>query len=345
MPASIGLSFALLKEGSPMSVKFKDYYEVLGVDRKASQDQIKRAYRKLAQKYHPDVNKTPEAERKIKEINEAYEVLKDPDKREKYDQFGADYKNGQEFRPPPGFEGFNFEFGGPEGGFRMGSGGGGFSDFFEMLFGQARRGGRGAGGGSPFDEAMHGARQRRAGPRKGPDATAEVTVTLEDVYHGSSREIALQVDGQVRRLNVKIPPGVTDGSVIRLAGQGGHGQAGGEAGDLLLTVRIAAHPRYEVTGSDLTCDLKLAPWEAALGEKIDVPTLDGDVTLTIPPGAQSGQKLRLRHRGLPKRGQHGDGQRGDLYVRLMIVVPKTLSDEERKLFEKLKQVSPFNPRA
>lgn len=360
-----------------MSVKYQDYYKTLGVSRSATQEEIHRAYRKLARQYHPDVNKEAGAEKQFKQVSEAYEVLKDPEKRKRYDELGADWKSGQEFRPPPGWGDVKFDFGGVggggakrgrTGGFKME--GGNFSDFFDILFG---RRGAGPGSGSPgsggpgggaggfggfegFDEfarraggpqARGGSRQ--AGPHKGRSHEAELTISLEEAYHGGSREITLQGVGpdgqpsaQPRKFNVKIPPGVTDGSTIRLAGQGDPSPTGGKAGDLLLRIKLAKHPRYTVDGHDLSTELRLSPWEAALGAKVDVPTLDGPVTLTIPPGAQSGQKLRLRDKGMPTGKREGD--RGDLFVRLAIAVPKELSDEERDLFEKLKATSQFDPR-
>ncbi len=310
-----------------MSLKFQDYYETLGVAKTATQDEIQRAYRKLAKQHHPDTNKSPDAEKKIKQINEAYEVLKDPDKRQQYDELGADYKNGQEFRPPPGFDGFGRGSAGGAGGFRMESGD--FSDFFEAFFGQQKRG--------------FGDNQRAARPARGEDVQTQISISVEDAYHGSQREIALQTgDGQRKTLTVKIPPGAGDGSVIRLAGQGGPGVHGGAAGDLLLKVRVAPHPRFEIDGQNLTCDVKIAPWEAALGAKVDLPLFGENVSLTIPAGAQSGQKLRLRGKGLPAKGRTGEP--GDLYARLLIAVPRALTDEERELLEKWKAITTFDPR-
>lgn len=313
-----------------MSVKFQDYYETLGVAKTASQDEIQRAYRKLAKQHHPDTNKSPDAEKKIKQINEAYEVLKDPEKREQYDQLGANYKSGQDFRPPPGYENMG-GFGGPGGGGGFKMEGGGFSDFFEQIFGQQKRGFGGRGG------------QRKAQPTQGEDVEAQITISVEDAYHGSQREVALQTDeGEHKTLKVKVPPGAGDGAVIRLAGQGSPGMHGGPAGDLLLKIRIAPHPRFEVDGQNLACDVKIAPWEAALGAKVDMPLFGDTVTLTIPPGAQSSQKMRLRGKGLPARSKTGEA--GDLFVRLLIAVPKKLTDEERDLLEKWKAITTFDPR-
>ena len=334
-----------------MSVKYQDYYETLGVTRSASQDEIQRAYRKLARQYHPDVNKNPEADQKFKQIGEAYEVLKDPEKRKKYDALGANWKAGQQFKPPPGFENIRFEFGGREGGgFEFSSDG--FSDFFEMFFG------RGAAGGGFQSARTRGFRTGTSGrtsggasgetfggrPQKGQTIESEVEISLEDAYHGTSRQITLRDPeaGTSKKLEVKIPKGTTSGSKIRLAGQGGQGLAGGPAGDLILHLRIEPHPRFEVHGHNLHHTLAIAPWEAALGAKVPVPTLEGDVTMTIPPGASSGQKLRLRGKGLPNRAH--DEERGDLLVHLKIVVPHELTEDEERLFKELAKVSKFEPR-
>lgn len=337
-----------------MSVKYHDYYKTLGVARDASQDEIKRAYRKLAREYHPDVNKDPEAERKFREVSEAYEVLGDEDKRKKYDRLGANWKSGQDFTPPSGWEGFG-GFGGGAGrgrttriNFEDLQGHGGFSDFFEAIFG-----GGGGFGGMGGMGAGAGRASTRAAPRARPGETVEgsLTISLEDAYHGATRSVSLQTStptagGQVERatkkLDVRIPPGTTDGSTIRLKGQGGAGVGGGPAGDVLLKINIAPHARYRVDDHDLIATVPLAPWEAALGARVDVPTMEGEVTLTIPAGSQSGQRLRLRGKGLPKRGDKKE--RGDLYAELRIVVPKTLTEQERALYERLRDESEFRPR-
>lgn len=324
-----------------MAVKFKDYYAVLGVPRNASADEIKRAYRKLARKYHPDVNKDAEAEDRFKEASEAYEVLGDPENRKKYDELGANWKAGDEFKPPPGWEDVHFEF-------RQRPGGtdvpfedlGGFSDFFETLFGMGG-GGRGGGGFSG----------RRPVVRRGVDQEADVTISLEEAYHGAKKQISLQdarLDGQGRvqretkTYNVNIPAGTTPGSRIRMGGQGGQGEGGGQAGDLYLRVHIAPHPRFRVQGKHVHTDLPLAPWEAALGAKVEVPTPGGPAAVTIPPGTQSGRKLRLRGKGLPGRG----GQTaGDVIAETVIRVPERLSDAERKLYEQLRDASRTSPRS
>lgn len=323
-----------------MAVTFQDYYQTLGVNRTASQDEIRRAYRKLARKYHPDVNKAKDAEEKFKQANEAYEVLKDPEKRKLYDKLGANWKAGQEFRPPPGWEDVRFEFGGAPGAEEFDPGGG-FSDFFEMLFGGRRATVRGGGAG--------GRAAKAAWSMPGQDHEAEITVRLEDSYYGATRTITLQgqeVDEQGRlrptshTYEVHIPAGVTDGSRIRLAGKGGPGIGGGSPGDLFLKVRIEPHPRFRVDGYDLQVSVPVTPWEAALGATVEVPVIEGTANLKIPPGIQSGQKLRLRGKGLPRR----DDGRGDLFAVVKIVVPKTLTERERELFAEMARVSGFNPR-
>jgi curved DNA-binding protein len=317
-----------------MAVGFRDYYETLGVPRDASEEDIRRAYRKLARENHPDVNKDPGAEDRFKEISEAYEVLRDPEKRERYDRFGANWRQGQDvsgaegFRgggggggAGQGFEGFDgvqFDFGG--GGFG-GAGDGEFSDFFEQLFGGRGRRGRGTRGGG-FDG--FGSR--------GSDTEAVLELSLEEAARGGPRKITL---GDGRDYEVTIPPGVRDGQRIRLAGEGGRGAGGGPAGDLLLRIRLRPHPRFRVEGSDLHTDVPVAPWEAALGARVEVPTLTGSAKVSVPPGSSCGRRLRLRGEGL------GDG---DLYARVKIVVPKKLSSEERELFERLAETSDFDPR-
>ncbi|HWP42922.1 MAG TPA: DnaJ C-terminal domain-containing protein [Blastocatellia bacterium] len=334
-----------------MGVKFRDYYEVLGVSRSASDDEIKKAYRRLARKHHPDVNPGDKtAEEKFKEINEAYAVLSDPEKRSRYDQLGANWKEGTEFTPPPGWEGAQFDFGDLFGG---GRGPTGFSDFFESLFG-----------------GMRGARTGRAGTgfaMRGRDVEAEISLTLEDAHRGGTRTITLPLNetcrecggsgmkgdqvcsacrgaGLVRRektLDVTIPAGVRDGSIIRLAGQGEPGAGNAPPGDLYLRVRLLPHPLFKPVGDDdLQIELPVSPWEAALGAKVTVPTLDGTVEMTIPPGTQGGRRLRLRGQGLNRRG----GGRGDLYAKLRIVIPSKLTPREKELFEMLAKESRFDAR-
>jgi curved DNA-binding protein len=327
-------------------MQFVDYYEVLGVQRSATQDDIKKAYRKLSKKFHPDINKQKGAKEKFQQVNEAYEVLRDPDKRKRYDTLGSGFAGGQDFRAPPGWGGVEFNFGGT----RPGNVPSGFSDFFEAFFGAGVGGAGGAAGGgrrprSPFNDPFQEPSRRR-----GEDQEAELTITLEDAYHGGTKSITLQqtvmgTDGgrriEERSFQVKIPPGTTDGTKMRLAGQGGKGRNGGEAGDLLLKVSLAEHPRFTVNEHDLTAVLNIAPWEAVFGAKIPFVTLDGEVQLKIPPGSQAGQKLRLKDKGLPKKG----GERGNLTVELRVVVPTAATDEEKKLLEDWQKLSRFNPRA
>lgn len=310
-------------------MEYKDYYQIMGVKRDATQEEIKRAYRKLARKYHPDVSKERNAEAKFKELGEAHEVLKDPKKRAAYDQLGSQWKAGQEFRPPPNWQG-GFEFHDFGGGADMG----GFSDFFETLFGGAAR--------------RPGARSSREFRRRGEDHHARVVVELADSYRGATRSITLQVPqvderGRVgtrpRTLSVKIPQGIRQGQQIRLAGQGGAGFGGGEAGDLYLEVEFSPHGRYRVDGADVYLDLPVAPWEAALGATVEVPTPAGAVELKVPPNSQSGKKLRLKGRGIPAKPP------GDLYVVLQVVLPPADSERQRRAWEQMQREFAFNPRA
>jgi len=308
-----------------MSVQYKDYYQSLGVPRTASADEIKKSFRKLAREFHPDVAKDKKkAEEKFKEINEAYEVLGDADKRKKYDELGANWKSGAEFRPPPGAGGFG---GGPQfhragrGGAEFEFGGTGFSDFFEQMFGSRMRGG-GFGGHAGFaDEEM-------AEPSR--DIEGDILVTLEEAKRGSVRTVTVRRKNRTDSHQVKIPAGITEGQKLRIAGRGEHG------GDLYLRIRLAKHPDFEVDGQNLIYELELAPWEAALGAEIPVPTLDGKVNIKIPAGTASGQKLRVRGRGL--------GKSGDLLVVTRIVVPEKISEAQKKLWEQLAKESKFNPR-
>jgi curved DNA-binding protein len=311
---------------------FKDYYETLGVKKDASQDEIQKAYRKLARKFHPDVNKDAAAETRFKEIGEANEVLKDPEKRKKYDQFGSAWKNVQATgTPPPGWEGFDFNFGGgggPSGGF----GGEGFSSFFDMLFGGGAGGMGGPGGGRR--------RAARGGfpggfEQQGADVEAPLAISLEEAVHGGQRELALtDGSGQRKNLSVRIPAGVRAGQKIRLAGRGNPGLGSGAAGDLLLKIEIQPHSRFRVDGADLLTHLPVAPWEAALGADAEVETLDGRVRVKVPAGSSSGRKIRLRGRGLPRAG----GEKGDLLAEIRVMVPDTLSDRERELYEELAEL-------
>jgi curved DNA-binding protein len=305
----------------------------MGVKKDATQDEIKRAYRKLARKYHPDVSKEPDAEKKFKEVGEAYEVLKDPEKRAAYDQLGAHWKAGQEFRPPPDWDA-GFEFRG--GGYTPGDASA-FSDFFESLFGR--------GFGAGFAGAGAGGAQFRA---QGEDHHARVLIDLEDAFHGATRTITLhapEVDAQghvithERTLNVHIPKGVKQGQQIRLAGQGSPGFGGGSAGDLYLEVEFKPHPFYRVEGRDLYLELPVAPWEAALGAQVKAPTPGGIIDLKIPPGSSSGRKLRLKGRGIPGKTP------GDLYAVLRIALPPGNSERARDFYRKMEQELAFNPRA
>jgi len=316
-----------------MAVQYKDYYESLGVPRNASAEQIKKSFRKLAREYHPDVAKDKKrAEEKFKEINEAYEVLSDPDKRKKYDELGANWKSGAEFRPPPGFTGFGGQpfRGRTAGGEEFHFGGTGFSDFFESLFGGRTRGGNFGGFGPRGNYSAEEFAER------GADIEGDIMVTLEEAARGSVRTVNVTHGDRRESHQVKIPPGITEGQKLRLPGRGGHGSGGGEAGDLYLRVRLARHPDFDVDGHNLIYELELAPWEAALGSEISVPTLDGRVNIKIPAGTASGQKLRVRGRGL--------GRDGDLMVVTRIVMPEKLSAGEKKLWEQLARESKFNPR-
>jgi curved DNA-binding protein len=309
-------------------MEFRDYYQTLGLKRDATPEEIKRAYRKLARKYHPDVSSEADAEEHFKEVKEAYEVLKDPEKRKAYDRFGKDWKAGQDFHPPPDWDP-GVSFGG--GGF---TDAGEFSDFFESLFGGAGR-----------HRAHRGFSHVRM---KGEDLHARVSIGVADAYHGATRSLTLQapaVDAQgrvasrSRTLKVKVPKGVTDGQRIRLAGQGGPGLGGAPAGDLYLEVVLEPHPLFRADGRNVVLELPVAPWEAALGRTVTVPTLGGRVELRIPAGSQSGTRLRLRGRGLPGNPP------GDQYVVLEIVVPRADTDAAKALYERMERELPFDPRA
>ena len=328
-----------------MAVQFKDYYQTLGLPRGASEAEIKKAFRKLAREHHPDVAKDKrKAEERFKEINEAYEVLGDPAKRKKYDELGADWKAGAEFRPPPGWEGFGGGRGfrtRTAGGetFEFNLGGTGFSDFFEQLFGQMGRGGRGG-----FRRAPGFADGEEEFAERGRDIEGEILVTLHEALRGSVRSVTVRAESggrpKAQTYQVKIPAGVTEGQRLRLAGRGEAGSGGGAAGDLYLRVKFAKHPDFEVDGHNLIYEAELAPWEAVLGANLAVPTLDSRVNIKIPPGTQNGQKLRVRGRGLPQRG----GESGDLIVVARVEVPTRVTESERKLWEQLARESHFNPR-
>jgi curved DNA-binding protein len=335
-----------------IDMDFKDYYDILGISREASEADIKRAYRRLARKYHPDVSKEAEAEKRFKEVGEAYEVLKDPEKRAAYDQFGADWKAGQEFRPPPGAGGRRYYYssggGEPFGGgaehFGGGPGGGpgaeqfeGFSDFFESLFGEhGTRGGPGTGARAGRAQDF---RYRQAAPLRGEDQQARIRISLQDAYLGASRTLELRApDSTQRSIRVAIPRGVTDGQRIRLAGQGLPGFQGGAAGDLFLEVSFEPHPFFEAEGRNILLTLPVTPWEAALGETVAVPTLGGRVDLKIPAGSQSGRRLRLKGRGLPGKPV------GDQIVTLRIDTPPADNEVARRLYEEMRSKLSFDPR-
>ena len=327
-------------------MEYKDYYAILGVSREASEDEIKRSYRKLARKYHPDVSKEPQAEERFKELQEAYEVLKDPRKRSTYDQLGSQWKRGQDFTPPPGWQPFsNFDnifSGSSSGADDLGN----FSDFFSMLFGHRPREGA-----SGFQHRHHQQFQHQpwegfGGQQQRPPQKAQsirVSVSLEEAYHGTSKTLQIQIpvftrtghmQPNERTLKVNIPKGVSSGQRLRLAGQGSEG------GDLYLDIEVKPHPLFSVQGNDVSLTLPVTPWEAALGAKIAVPTLGGPVDLKLAAGAQGGQKLRLKGRGMP--GKQGAG---DQYVVLQIVTPPAKTDSERAIYEKMAQELPFNPRS
>jgi curved DNA-binding protein len=311
-------------------MEFRDYYQVLGVQRGASDDEIKKAYRKAARKFHPDVSKEANAEERFKQVQEAYEVLKDPEKRSAYDRLGANWREGEQFRPPPDWENvFRQRRAQPSGGADAEMDAEQFSEFFESLFG-----GRGMGGMGGFGGA--GARRR---PRGGRDQRARIEIELEDAYRGATRTLELQQGDRTRTVRVTIPAGVTEGQQLRLTGQGEPAQDGGRAGDLYLEVATRPHRLYQVSGRDVTVTVPIAPWEAALGETITVPTLGGPVEMRVPAGAQTGQRLRLRGRGLPGNPP------GDEYVQLRVVAPPADTPKARELYEQMRREIPFDPRA
>jgi len=322
-----------------MSLEYKDYYKILGVAKSATQEEISKAYKKLARKHHPDLNQgDKKSEERFKELNEAHEVLKDPEKRKMYDQLGPNWQHGQHFQRPPGFE--NMRFGGSGANF----GSSGFSDFFETLFGRggasfsgsgfsgASFGGMGSGmgGGSPFGRAFN------QQPCKGRDVEAKLSLTLEEAFHGGKKVLTLSGAPGVgsRSLEVTIPEGVKNGAKIRLSGQGDSGANGAPAGDLYLKVALHTHPHFHLDDADIFYDLHLAPWDAALGMIATVPTLSGMVEIKIAPGTSSGKKLRLRGKGL------GSGKnKGDQFVRIAVDVPEPVAPEIKKLWEQLREAA------
>ncbi|MEM9108953.1 MAG: DnaJ C-terminal domain-containing protein [Planctomycetota bacterium] len=319
-----------------MALKFEDYYKTLGVERSASADQIKRAYRKLANKHHPDKNKdNPDAAEQFAKVGEAYEVLSDKEKRTKYDRLGENWQQGDQFQPPPGYE-QHFRQGAPGTGggfnFQNSGGAGGFSDFFEMLFGRAGANG----GGASFEQMFGGAgggftsggghRFENPGqPRQAPEQTHELSISLSEAYHGAARQLQLQGPAGTQTIDIKIPKGTMTGNKLRL-----------KEHNLLLKISVASDPRFELGKvGDLMTTVKIAPHVAALGGKADVPTMEGVVTMTIPPGTSSGAKLRLKGKGMPKRGS---AEHADLLARVMIEVPKELNEEQRKVYEQLREL-------
>ncbi len=339
-----------------MSVKFQDYYETLEVPRTASKEEITKAYRKLARKFHPDINKTKDAEEKFKTINEAYEVLSDPEKRKKYDTLGNNWKAGQDFQAPPGWENVFGNFSGQTGGkaragrtFKTGAGesfsfgSSGFSDFFDALFNSgsmSSQNARGFFGGHENEEML---------AETGEDYNSSITIPLEEAFHGTTKMISIAgtesnasglAELKPKQLKIKIPPGTTDGQVIRLAKMGAKGSGGGESGNLLLKINIAPHSKYQLRGKDLTLELAVSPWEALLGGKITFPTLSGNLALNIPAGSQTGKRFRLKGKGMPTKSNH----HGDLFVELKIVVPDHPTEKEKELFSELAKISSFNPR-
>jgi curved DNA-binding protein len=311
-------------------MEYKDYYEVMGVARGATQDEIKRAYRKLARKYHPDVSKEANAEERFKSLGEAYEVLKDPEKRAAYDQLGSNWQGGQDFNAPPDWDaGFEFSGGGFTGGDSAN-----YSDFFEELFGRAH--------------TAQGAGRQRGFHARGQDRHAKILVDLQDSFEGATRAINLQVpeltpDGHVttrtRTLNIKIPKGIREGQKIRLSGQGDPGQGNATAGDLYLEIDFKPHPLYRAEAHDLYLDLPVAPWEAALGATVKVPTPEGVVELKVPAGSAQGKKMRLKGRGIPAK------QPGDLYVVFQIALPEANTEQAKKLYQQMQDELNFNPRS
>lgn len=331
-------------------VEYKDYYNVLGVDKKATQDEIKKAYRKLARKYHPDANiNNPGAEEKFKEIGEAYEVLKNPEKRSKYDMLGANWKQYARAGQGQGWPGsgggtYTYDFKG--GGFDFGDLGSGFSDFFEMFFGRgsnedfsnfSKQSGAGTGNSG----------QRRsfwrpgAASQKGQDIQSNLSITLKEAYSGTQRSFKMQKEGKARNINVKIPRGIKNGGKIRIAGEGGQGPRGAKDGDLYLVINVGTHHFFTRKGDDLYCEIPVTIKEALFGAKIDVPTFNGGLTIKLPSGTQTGKTLRLKGKGMPKLKS---SSRGDLYTKIKVMLPKILTKEQKKHLEDFAKIYDENPR-
>ena len=294
-----------------MGVQYKDYYQILGVSREASPDEIKKAYRKLAKQYHPDVSKEKNAEEKYKEINEAYEVLKDPDKRKKYDTLGMNWQGGQDFTPPPGWQ--RVDFGGSD----MG----GFSDFFKTIFGGGNHGSFGG-----FQDIFGGSNFHQSPVKR--DTEVSVTLGLEDIIKGGVHNFAFSGQNGKKNIKVNLPKGITEGSQIRLPGKADGG------GDIYVNIHAAPHKIFEIEGYDLTREIKVKVWDAVLGKDLAVGTLDGEVMIKMPPGLQDGQKLRIRGKGIPKR----DGTNGDLYVKIKIEIPRVLNAKQKDLWQGLAEL-------
>ena len=309
-------------------VKYKDYYDILGVQRSATEKEIKSAFRKLARKYHPDTNKgNKDAEEKFKEINEAYEVLGDAEKRKRYDTLGNTFRSGSDFTPPPGFDfGFDFSRGGPKPQESP------FSDFFEMLFGEALKGGRT----SPFGDAFTQGYSSPQTKRKGDDHYLELELAIEEAYKGTTRKIDINIPGrEIRRLEVKIPSKVHEGSKIRMSGEGLPGRNGAPPGDLYLVVKFKPHPFFKVDGDNINSSINITPAEAVLGTDVQIPTLDGPVKIEIPAGTQNDKILRLRGKGFYNSKKD---LRGEHFVKVKINIPSAVSEEEKKLYQELSKV-------
>jgi len=317
-------------------VQYKDYYQILGVTRTASEQEIKTAYRKMARKYHPDANKNdPTAEERIKEINEAYEVLKDQDKRKKYDQLGKNWKDGDQFKPPPDYSGFSFDFGNMGNSGNMGNMGGSsaFSDFFEAIFGQSFGGGMGQPGARPGQGSAAAQAGAAAARKRSLDQEAEIDLVVEELAQGARRTLQVTVPGgKTKTIEVKIPKGMRAGKKVRVPGEGATMPGITEKGDLYLRIKVKPHKYYTIDGDNLVVELSISPAQAVVGGEVTVSTIEGPVTIKVPAGTQSGRMLRLKGKGLPTTDQKSSG---DLMVRTKIVIPTTLSDKERELYEQL----------
>lgn len=326
-----------------MPLKFKDYYKTLGLLRDSTAVDIKKAYRRLARKYHPDINKTEDAEEKFKELAEAYEVLSDSEKRKRYNALGKDWKNGQNFQTPPEGGKSHYEYHGPgsERTYSFNDMAGEYSDFFENLFGKA------GGGNKTFYQSS--AHTGNIPPVHGQNHEAEIEISIDEAYNGTQTKLSYQTtgintDGNVRpslkQFDVRIPTGITEGSRIRLKGKGGQGYNGGSPGDLFLRIHIRKDKRFHINKYNLESELKVTPWDAALGSTVSVPTMKKNVTIRLKPGSQSGQRIRIKEKGLP-RGKNKDY--GDLMITIKIMVPEKLTETEKKLFEELSNISTFKP--